>query len=535
MKEIFILYISLIILTLSLDANIIENINSQELDPDNTHSVTYDGIMVSGVIDQDTTWSDTIFVTGDVTINNGITLTIDPGSTIKFTGHYKLNVQGRLLAVGTENDSIVFTKQDYVHYWDGWAGIHFNETPTVNDSSKFKYCRVTRCYNGDISNAYGGAFFIKEFSKLRISHTEIYNNYVNAQDSSAGGYGWGAAIYCEYSSPLITYSSIHSNISCGNGYWQHGTGGGLFLINSSPKIMNTIIRDNEAQYGCGGGICCSNNSNPLIINSIFNNNQSDWGGAIISVESKPIIINSTIVNNYSTMGGGIICTSYSSPIITNSILFNNTPEEIYLSPFLCYNSITISYSDIEGGETGIIVGHGDVHWLEGNIDLDPLFENGYHLSYCSPCIDAGTPDTTGLNLPPWDLDGNIRIWDGNGDSLAIVDMGCYEFGAPFYGVDDPPHNQIGFQIYPNYPNPFSNSTNISFNIPRTYKTVQVKIYNIKGQLVKTIDSNNTDQLSDEVVWDGKDDLGRTLSNGIYLYQLTGKNYTSKIMKMILLR
>jgi len=215
------------------------------------------------------------------------------------------------------------------------------------------------------------------------------------------------------------------------------------------------------------------------------------------------------------------------------------PQEIYFSQYSDPNSITITYSDIQGGEDGIVTNNnGTVYWLEGNINEDPLFvyptSGDFHLTEFSPCIDAGTPDTTGLHLPPWDLDGNIRIWDGNGDSLAIVDIGCYEFGAPFYGVDDPHQNQIGFQLYPNYPNPFSHSTHISFNIPKTYKSIQIKIYNIKGQLVKVFGSRISDG-GFSVVWDGKDDQGMTLSSGIYLYQLTGNNFTSKIRKMILLR
>jgi hypothetical protein len=44
----------------------------------------------------------------------------------------------------------------------------------------------------------------------------------------------------------------------------------------------------------------------------------------------------------------------------------------------------------------------------------------------SPCIDAGTNDPVG-GLPPEDADGNLRPLDGNGDTIAIADMGAYEF------------------------------------------------------------------------------------------------------------
>ena len=63
------------------------------------------------------------------------------------------------------------------------------------------------------------------------------------------------------------------------------------------------------------------------------------------------------------------------------------------------NSIIISYSDIQGGEAGIVTNNnGTVNWLAGNIDTDPLFvdagNNNYYLLYTSPCIDAGDPAST---------------------------------------------------------------------------------------------------------------------------------------------
>ena len=51
-------------------------------------------------------------IQGEITIPDGLTLTIEPGVLVEFQGHYKLNVQGRLLAVGTETDTIVFTIND---------------------------------------------------------------------------------------------------------------------------------------------------------------------------------------------------------------------------------------------------------------------------------------------------------------------------------------------------------------------------------------------------------------------------------------
>ena len=87
-------------------------------------------------------------INGEITIPNDSTLTIEPGVEVIFTGHYKFNVQGRLLAIGTETDTIVFTINDTTGFHDltipdgGWGGIRFMDTPSTNDSSKIVYCKL---------------------------------------------------------------------------------------------------------------------------------------------------------------------------------------------------------------------------------------------------------------------------------------------------------------------------------------------------------------------------------------------------------
>ena len=65
----------------------------------------------------------------------------------------------------------------------------------------------------------------------------------------------------------------------------------------------------------------------------------------------------------------------------------------------------------------------------GCISADPAFAAPeaceYHLTSGSPCVDAGT-ETPGVTT---DLDGNPRSVDGDNDSTAVPDMGCYEFGS----------------------------------------------------------------------------------------------------------
>ncbi len=95
---------------------------------------------------------------------------------------------------------------------------------------------------------------------------------------------------------------------------------------------------------------------------------------------------------------------------------------------------------------------------EGNFDADPLFvtpvnpddapttDGDLNLLPNSPCINTGTPDTTGLNLPPIDIAGNPRIYNGLVDR---IDMGAYEFqGDPtvIYVCGDIIENTVWFDF-----------------------------------------------------------------------------------------
>ena len=195
---------------------------------------------------------------------------------------------------------------------------------------------------------------------------------------------------------------------------------------------------------------------------------------------------------------------------------------------------------IEGGESAIYPGNppneATINWLEGNIDDDPIFllsgDDPHQLTLESPCIDSGTPDTTGLFLPPWDLLHNYRVWDGDEDGIAIIDMGCYEFGADTVGVFNNELPLINYDLR-NYPNPFNPETNILFDLPESGQ-VKLEIYNIKGQRVKTLLDCYMSSGRSEMLWNSKDDNGKRVSSGVYLYRLqTPTNIITK--KMLLLK
>ena len=305
-----------------------------------------------------------------------------------------------------------------------------------------------------------GSLFLTTQNTTYISTTTIDGNssgsvvsFDNSENSSAilcgftitngSNYNYGGGIFCSYSSPILQNLTIISNSA--------EEGGGICCVHSSPSLQNVTISGNTAYeslgLGSGGGICCyssspnlesvtitgnsaegmgggifSNNSSPNLENVTITGNSADFGGGIFCYSSSPNLENVTITSNSAGYGGSIFCDS-SSPSLINSILWNDSPQEIYIFS----GSVTVTYSDIEDGWAGT-----------GNIDSDPLFVNpaigDYHLQSTSPCIDAGDPAS------PLDPDG------------TIADMGAFYFHQTI--APDPPQNVtveiIGTDVHLNW-------------------------------------------------------------------------------------
>nr|NQU92919.1 PKD domain-containing protein [Bacteroidota bacterium] len=395
----------------------------------------------SGYITANKTWlDDTIRVVGDITVEKGVTLTVNSGVYVEFQGHYKLNVYGRLLAEGYQNDTITFTSKNT---FTGWHGIRFFDSNTNGQNdSKLIYCSLKYGKaNGNGDDRFGGAVFCHNSHDLRVQHCRITGN-----EAITGG-----GIYLRNSSIIIDSSLVSGNMA--------SLGGGLACLeNSSPDVQNIIIIDNQADIA-GGGLYCYEKSSPQCFKVEIDENTSDslgggiylegyinnWpeptfdsatingnsagyrgGGIYAKNRSAPVLNHSTICDNSAgsdgaaiacsyawpdltnvtisdntagTSGGAIFCTNSSSPELINCILWNDSPDEVTLSSDTAY----ITYSDIEGGYTGT-----------GNINSDPLFhstrgDSTYYLTASSPCINAGNP------LTPHDPDG------------SRVDMGAFYY------------------------------------------------------------------------------------------------------------
>lgn len=113
--------------------------------------------------------------------------------------------------------------------------------------------------------------------------------------------------------------------------------------------------------------------------------------------------------------------------------------------------------------------------------------------------------------------------------------GPRSINTPPLDVRDRNVNQLPelFELSQNFPNPFNPSTSIEFALPRA-GDVNIKIYNILGEEVKTLVSEHLAAGYKSVDWDGRGSNGLPVASGIYLYRIQAGDFTDT-KKMVLLK
>jgi nitrous oxidase accessory protein NosD len=346
------------------------------------------------------------------------------GSVVKFNDGETQNtvLEGFTLTNGSGTHS-------YPDYNGGGIYCWLDSSPTITNN----IITGNSCYRG------GGIWC---YSSTPV----ITDNIISNNSTSYGGGG----ISCLHSN-----ATISGNVISGNSAYH---GGGIHCDNSSPLIMNNTIVDNilVSVSASGGGIYLRVESDPSISNNIISRNTSleelASGGGIYSwSDCSPTIVNNTISENSvgeSGSGGGIYCTgSGSSPVISNSIFWGNEASagpEMFVG-MSC--SLTINYSDVEGGEDSVEV-IGTLNWGLDMINEDPLYAGDfYHLMPGSPCIDTGDTALVDGCRPPGR--GGIRS-----------DMGVYGGEANCSWLEAP----IDLIMYPTGPDSVARGDTLFFEV-----------------------------------------------------------------------
>jgi len=89
------------------------------------------------------------------------------------------------------------------------------------------------------------------------------------------------------------------------------------------------------------------------------------------------------------------------------------------------------------------------------------------------------------------------------------------------------------ELHSNYPNPFNPETNIVYSVKEAGK-VTLEVYNVKGQLVRTLVNDVQETGNYTATWNGTDNSNKSVSSGVYFYKMNSGSYTST-KKMILLK
>lgn len=119
------------------------------------------------------------------------------------------------------------------------------------------------------------------------------------------------------------------------------------------------------------------------------------------------------------------------------------------------------------------------------------------------------------------LEGVLVDLTGNIDAIRNVEIG---------NLKPMPTN---YALEPNVPNPFNPSTTIAYQLPEA-GDVSMIIYNLVGQQVRTLVKGTHEAGFQSVVWDGRDDFGRQVASGVYIYRLQAGSF-SQAHRMMLLK
>jgi parallel beta-helix repeat protein len=179
---------------------------------------------IQGNLTGDTRWFGEIFVTGDITVSKGVTLTIDPGTRIiinaKFDAtksgkdlrHVEITVLGKIEAGGTSNeDRIVFTSSAYQPQMYDWYGIVIKN---MKNNSLLKHCLIEYAYKG--ITCYGSSPEIIgceiRYNQYAGISSEVRSNPV-IRSSTLSGNDF-AGLVCELAShPVVEKNVITQNLN----------------------------------------------------------------------------------------------------------------------------------------------------------------------------------------------------------------------------------------------------------------------------------------------------------------------------------
>jgi len=324
------------------------------------------------------------YLMGDCTVQEGDTLTIEPGVQVKLPENASINVYGQIIAVGKSSLYISFNVLNESIYWNK-IFIDYGDK-----DSEFKYC--------SFNNAKTAIYLNINASTDNSMRTNISNCiFTNCVNEAIYGYSFGYTKCLSYGCYSM-YPKLSPNIS--SCVFDSTNCGIIFHILGDCRYFPMV--------GCVGSYGAAN---PLITNNIFKNLSVALKMTISDyhTDSFPVITN----NNFLFCDTGIDILNPYDAKIRNNIFFKNSTaikRSGDLSGLVEYNNFFDNESDFVGypstyGSILIKNNNGTDCDIAFNIFSDPMLASDeYHLTQDSPCIEAATS----TDAPYSDIDGESR-------------------------------------------------------------------------------------------------------------------------------
>ena len=452
------------------------------------------------------------YVTDSVIVQAGHVLTIEAGVDIFFNAEAPFLVEGALRALGTETDSVRFLRGAA----QSWRGLRISG----GDSSYASYTRISDGYAlGPVreDSCGGGLHLSGANTRFFMQNGVISGNTSTWSGAGVKGAtsakGWftdcrivdnnsqhdGGGLYVTQLAEMVLERCVIEGNSAGD------DGGGFDNSEGIMTLTDCVIVDNWAYDDAGGVGNHGLNGVARLAGCVIADNVCgvDGGGVRNTGSALIVLKHCTIAGNTSTTGGGVYNEHSGKVSLLSSIVWANSAPEIDMeigtisNAWTCLNWPTLGF---------------------GSINTDPLFTDpeagDYTLLSTSPCIDGSDPGS------PLDPDG------------TRADMGAFPFYQDPTGVAESTV-PLAFALAQNAPNPFNPTTTIRFGLPAS-GPVSLVIYDINGRLVRTLVDGNRTAGMHEVVWDARDDAGRAIASGVYVYRLTNQR-EAMVRRMALVR
>jgi hypothetical protein len=431
---------------------------------------------VSGGIFSNTTWTlanSPYIVTDTVVVFPSITLTIEPGVTVKFYDHTYLEIRwATLIAIGTLTDSITFTSNSLSPTPGIW-GATFDGGIWLNSAlvaTSFNFCHIEYATIG-IYN--GNAIHIK--NSVFINNLMGLNNIFGVPIDScifkfnAEGINWvdGCAIhFCNFLNNMNGIGEL--------------TGG---------SMVNCIIDSNQIGLGDVDGA--------KIYNCFINYNQT-------GLVSDPccggnITVKNCIIDYNSTMGVGIYGHGEADSVINNEIKFNGTGLEFatcpnFGSPSQCTKNV------IDNNTIGIKVGGcPDIYCNSICYNTSYDLQNNWAGTYNFPNNYWCTTDSATVEAHIYDGYDNTSL--GLVSFMPLDTLQCYAVtGIPSYETQP-----ASFSIFPNPAADY-----LTVVLPATISKTEIKIFNMLGELAYSSEATKQKTTIDI----------STLNKGAYIIQIS---------------